>query len=98
MLEDLYKENVNLFKNISKDIQEKAGSEIKDFRDILEKETLESQKIVGEKIESRYQEVQKEIENYRSTELLKVREDIYKIVENTIELAIGKSLDRQIHE
>ena len=98
LLEELYKDNVNLFRSISKDIEEKAGSEIKDFKDILERETLESQKIVGEKIESRYQEVQKEIENYRSTELLKVRKNIYKIVENTIELAIGKSLDRQIHE
>ena len=98
LLEELYKDNVNLFRSISKDIEEKAGSEIKDFKDILERETLESQKIVGEKIESRYQEVQKEIENYRSTELLKVRKNIYKIVENTIELAIGKSLDLQIHE
>jgi hypothetical protein len=69
-----------------------------DFKEILEKETLGSQKIVGEKIEGRYQEVRKEIENYRSTELLRVREDIYKIVENAIELAIGKSLDRQTHE
>ena len=97
-LEDLYKENINLFRNISKDIGERAGSEIKDFKDILEKETLESQKIVGEKIERRYQEVQKEIENYKSTELLKVREDIYKIVENAVALAIGKSLDHQMQE
>ena len=98
MLEDLYKENVNLFKNISKDIQEKAGSEIKDFRDILEKETLESQKIVGEKIESQYEEVQKGIEDYRNAELSKLRENIYKITRNAIELAIGKSLDREMHE
>ena len=98
LLEELYKDNVNLFRNISKDIEEKAGSEIKDFRDILEKETLESQKIVGEKIESQYEEVQKGIEDYRNAELSKLRENIYKITRNAIELAIGKSLDREMHE
>ena len=94
----LLEEYVNLFKNISKDIQEKAGSEIKDFKDILERETLESQKIVGEKIESQYREVQEEIQKYRESEILKVRDNIYKIMQAAIMLAVGRSLDREIHE
>ena len=97
-LEEVYKENINIFRNISKDIEEKAGFEIRDFKEILEKETIESQKIVGEKIETEYHDVQKEIQEYKNRELLKVQKSIYGIVHNAIELAIGKSLDRQTQE
>lgn len=98
LLEELYQNNVNLFKNISKDIEGRASLEIKDFKEILEKETLGSQKIVGEKIESRYQEVQKELEQYREQELQKLRNNIYGITQKAVELALGRWLDREVHE
>lgn len=97
-LENVYRENINLFKNISKSIEEKADLEIKDFKEILEKETLESQKIVGEKIENRYQEVQAELEAYRVSELQKLKDNIYRITEQALILAVGRSLDQETHE
>jgi F0F1-type ATP synthase membrane subunit b/b' len=97
-LDNLYRENVNLFKTISKDIEEKAASEIRDFKEILEKETVASQKIVGEKIEDRYKEVERELEEYKNTELAKVKENINKIIQNAAMAAIGKSLNIEAHE
>mgnify|MGYP001600778241 FL=1 len=97
-LEEIYKDNINLFKSVSKDIEEAAVSEIKSFRSVLEKETLESQKIVGEKIEGEYRQAEQEIEDFKNKELARLHDNFYKITQRAIELAIGKSLDRGLHE
>lgn len=98
VLEDLYKENINLFRNISKDIEAQATLEVEDFKNILRRETLESQKIVGKRIDKLYADTQIEVEQYKKQELQKVQDNIYKIVENAVALAIGKSIDLDKHE
>ena len=98
LLENLYQDNVNLFRSISKDIETQAVLEVEDFKNILRRETLESQKIVGKRIDKLYADTQIEVEQYKKQELQKVQDNIYKIIENAVVLAIGKSIDFDKHE
>ncbi len=96
--DELLKEYINMFKSISKDIEVQATLEIKDFKNILRRETLESQKIVGEKIDKLYADTSNEVEDYKKQEIQKIQDNIYKITENAVQLAIGKSIDLDKHE
>lgn len=97
-LSTLQQDNINIFNNISKDIQSKAEEEIADFKNLLDKQTVNSEKIVGEKIETEYDQVRSEIEEYKKRELDKVRAGIDKIIEDVVTKTIGKSLDSQMHQ
>lgn len=98
ILKELKKDNINMFSNISKDIEREAVNEVKDFKEILQKETVESQKIVEQKIEEEYEKVRKGVEEYKSTQLGKVDDSIYKIIACISEELIGKALSQQEHQ
>jgi F0F1-type ATP synthase membrane subunit b/b' len=97
-LANLKQRILEISQKASKDIETDTLEGITDFENILEQETVKSQKIVGEKIEKEYQEVEKDISKYKDEMLRKVDEDIYKIVENISKMAIGRSLTLQDHE
>lgn len=88
----LKEENINLAKTVSKGIERDILSEIKDFKNIMRKETIESQKIVGEKIEEEYSQAKKEIAEYRAEELKKVDEQIEKILASVSSSVLGEGI------
>lgn len=83
---------------VIQDIEGEALSEMKNFKDILEKETLVSQKIVEEKIEQEYATVQKELSVYKSEKLKEIDESIYKFLANVSKLVFGKVLSLEEHQ
>ncbi len=97
-LESLKQKNVEIVKNVSKDMEEDTVGEVNDFEKVLQKETFEAQKIVGGKIEEEYSLAQKELEKYKNEMLSKVQDQIYKILENVSKLTIGKSIPLADHE
>jgi len=97
-LTDLKENNIKMMINISKDIENSVIAELKDFREILKKETFASQKIVEGKIEDAYKIAQKEIEDYRAERLKKVEDQIYEIIQNVSKVVLGKTLSLEEHE
>ncbi|OGH37818.1 MAG: hypothetical protein A3B44_01075 [Candidatus Levybacteria bacterium RIFCSPLOWO2_01_FULL_38_21] len=97
-LDSLKQKNIEIVKNVSKDIEEDTIKEVKDFDNILQKETFAAQKIVEDKIEDEYSLAQKNVEEYKNEMLKKAEEEIYRILETVSKLTLGKSIPLAEHE
>lgn len=97
-LDDLRKEDIDLFKNISKDIEKDALDEERNFKEILRAETLDSQKIISKKIEEDFVQVQAEIKIYKEAELKKVDDSIYKVISAVSKIVIGEAISLEKHQ
>ena len=97
-LESLKQKNIDIVKNVSKDIEEDTVKEVEDFDNILQKETFAAQKIVEDKIEKEYSTAQQNVQDYKNEMLKKAEEEIYKILETVSKLTLGKSIPLADHE
>lgn len=97
-LEEVKEEDIKTLKNISKTIESNTLDEVADFKEILEKETVAAQKIVEQKIEQAYADVEQEIKAYREDKRKKIDEAVYTIVRQVSEEILGKSVSLADHE
>src|SRR3989338_742124 len=97
-LESLKQKNIDIVKNVSKDIEEDTVKDVEDFDNILQKETFAAQKIVEDKLEKEYSNVQQNRQDYKNEMLKKAEEEIYKILETVSKLTLGKSIPLADHE
>lgn len=97
-LEALKANTIKIANNTTKDIENNTIQELKDFKEILKKETYASQKIVEEKIEEEYTQTEKEIEAYKAERIKKVEDEIYNILQNVSTLVLGKAISMEDHE
>lgn len=103
---NLYKKELNLIKSqtaeivrkMSKDVEKDILKDLKGFKEILKKETIASQKIVGEKIEEDYKNVEQEVQVYKKEQLKKVEDHIYSVLQAVSKLVIGRALSTEEHE
>jgi len=98
VLQDLKSKNIEVFQNISKDIEVNTMGEIKNFKESMEKLTVSSQHLVKKKIDTDYEEVKKEINNYKKGKLKKIDDEIYQLLEKVSKLVLGKALSLSEHE
>lgn len=98
VLQDLKSKNIEAFQNVSKDIEVNTMGEIKNFKESMEKLTVSSEKLVQKKIEADYASVKKEIKDYKETELKKIDQEIYGLLEKVSKLVLGKALSLSEHE
>lgn len=98
VLQDLKSKNIELFQNISKDIEVNTIEEIKNFKESMEKLTVSSEKLVKKKIDTDYEDVEKEIQSYKEEKLQKIDQDIYKLLEKVSSLVLGKAISLSEHE
>ncbi|MBI4089084.1 MAG: hypothetical protein HY424_00045 [Candidatus Levybacteria bacterium] len=98
ILQDLKSKNIEIFQNISKDIEVDAMGEIKNFKNSLEKLTIASEDLVKKKIDANYEAVKKRIENYKQEKLRKIDDEIYVLLEKISKLVLGKALNLSEHE
>jgi len=98
VLQDLKTKNIEVFQNVSKDIEINTMEEIKNFKESMQKLTTLSQKEVGRKIDTDYETAREEIENYRKDELRKIDSGIYELLEKISKLVLGKALSLSEHE
>lgn len=98
VLQDLKSKNIEVFQNVSKDIEVNTMAEIKNFKESMESLTSQSEKLVQKKIDNDYLSVKKEIQNYKETELKKIDQEIYAILERISKLVLGKALSLSDHE
>lgn len=86
------KNNIKIIQTILNTIKSDAQNSIQDFKDIIEKETLKSQKIVEEKIEREYEDLRKELDVYKQKRLSQIDNSIYEILEQVSKEVLGKAL------
>lgn len=90
--------NIQIVNNISKDIQEYSISQIKDYKNIIEKETFQSQKVLEEKIETEYKQVEFELEAYKRSKMQKIDDDFYQLVEQITKIILGRAISIEEQE
>lgn len=98
MLDDLKEENINLFKNVSKDIKEGAVHEVGDFQTGLHQETIAAQKLVEEKIRLAWEKAEKEIEAYKQEKLKAIDDSLDRVLQFVTKRLLGKTISLQDHE
>lgn len=98
VLQDLKSKNIEVFQNVSKDIEVNTMAEIKNFKESMESLTSQSEKLVQKKIDSDYLIAKKEIQNYKEVEIKKIDQEIYELLEKVAKLVLGKALSLSEHE
>lgn len=75
-----------------------AQREINDFKKALEIETINIEKTVGEKITTRYEEVRKEIEEYKAKQITTSDQKINKVLAEIIQKLLSKTINADEHQ
>ena len=98
ILQDLKTKNIEVFQNVSKDIEINTTEEIKNFKESMQKLTTLSQEEVKKKIDTDYEVLKKEIADYKKEELQKIDSGIYELLEKISKIVLGKALSLADHE
>jgi F0F1-type ATP synthase membrane subunit b/b' len=93
ILQDLKTKNIEVFQNVSKDIEANTEEEVKNFKESMQKLTTSSQDEISKKINTDYEALKIEIENYKKEKLQKVDREIYELLEEISKLVLGKALN-----
>lgn len=75
-----------------------AQREINDFKKALETETINIEKTVGEKIATRYEEVRKEIEEYKAKQIAASDQKINKVLAGVLQKLLSKTINVDEHQ
>jgi len=97
-LEKAKEKDIEMFNRVSKGIEDDLNLHTENLKNILAKQTVESQEIVTQKLDSAYETMLVEVEEYRSERLAKVDEQIYQILQNVTEKVLGKTLSLDKHQ
>ncbi len=79
-------------------IEKIAQDETDDFKEILRRETLGSQAIIGKKIGDDFADVQKEIDEYKKIRLAEIDRNIDGMVKQVVKDTLGQSITLPIQE
>ncbi len=87
-----------LISNISKDIESDALKEISEFKQAMELETIQSQRVVAEKIQDEYHRVQAELDQAKKEKLAQLDIKIKEIIAEVVKQVAGKTISIEDHE
>lgn len=85
-------------KDVSESIKEAGLAEIGEFKTVLEKETVASQKIVEQKVEEDYARVRNAMKTYQQEMLQKLDARIYDVIQLVTKRVLGRAIDLKNHE
>lgn len=97
-LASIESQDINLFKNMSETIEHDVTENLKEFKLALEKQTVESQRIISEKLDEQYASVRTEVDEYKKEQLQRVDEHILQLLEKITLLTLKKSLSLENHQ
>ncbi len=98
MLTQIQEQDINTLKTITKDIESDVIADFKEFRDVLEKETINSEKIAKGKIDEEYLAMEKDLDEYKKQKYQKIDEDIYKILYRVSEMVLNQGISYDKHK
>ncbi len=98
MMTQIQEQDINTLKTMTKDIESDVLADFKEFRDVLEKETINSEKVAKGKIDEEYLAMEKDLEEYKKQKYQKVDEDIYKILYRVSEMVLNQGISYDKHK
>lgn len=98
LITQIQEEDVNTLKTMTKDIESDVLADFKEFRDVLEKETINSEKVVKEKIDEEYLILEKDLEEYKKQKYQKIDADIYNILYRVSEMVLNEGITYEKHK
>ncbi len=78
-------------------IEKIPQEEIESFKEILRSETIESQKIIGKRVNEEFNEVQKEIQEYKDQKFEDMDESVQEVIKKVTKEVLSKSLSDEDH-
>ncbi len=90
-LKEEQKRSVDTFKQLSIDLEKEVSKELDDFTNVLHTETIESEKLVQDKLNAEYQDLKEEM-------LRKLENDMNTILAQVSKEVIGKSIDLETQQ
>jgi hypothetical protein len=75
-----------------------ANREIGDFKKALETETINIEKAVGQKIAARYDEVNREVEEYKAKQIAGANEKVNKVLQTILQKILSKTINPHEHQ
>ena len=97
-LNEVNDNDIKIVGNVSKSIEEYTDKQVTEYKDIIEKETIASQKILEQKTEDEYRKMEEELKAYKEEKLKSIEENLYRIVKEVTEAAIGRGLNLENRE
>ena len=98
MMTQIQEQDINTIKSMTKDIQTDVLADFKEFRDELEKETINSEKVAKDKINEEYLAMEKDLDEYRKNKYQKIDQDIYKILYRVSEMVLNQGISYDKHK
>lgn len=96
-MQEVRDEDINLFKNTTKDIENITVQEIKSFEDKLHQETIGKEQLVEQKVNEAFSKAQSEIEVYKQNKLAEVDRKIFTVLEKATREVLRKTLNLDDH-
>lgn len=90
--------NIETLANVSKDLKDELLHEVDEFKEILHRETIESQQMVDQKVAAEFKKVEDEINAYKSRQLKKIDDTVYKILAVVSKDIFGRVLSLEDHQ
>jgi len=87
----------NVLQTISKAVEEGATRELGQFRQALESETIQAQKVIGEKMEDQYNRMADEIKHEKQIRLEELDKQVFAVIKKATNDIIGKALTVDEH-
>ncbi len=97
-LETQEKKNISTLEGMSTELKGELLHEVDEFKDILHRETIESQQMVDQKISSEFKKLEEEINAYKARQLHNIDDKVYKILAQISKDVFGKVLTIEDHQ
>ncbi len=97
-LQEVQKEGSEVIHTITKDLEARAAQEVSDFSNTIKQETLDSQKVIQERMNAEYEAAKKEVEAYKQSQMKKAQDDIYTLVRFLTDSVLKKGLTVEQHQ
>ncbi|KKU30639.1 MAG: Ribonuclease Y [candidate division WWE3 bacterium GW2011_GWA1_46_21] len=97
LIERQKRENVDSLTDASEELRQQVLAEVEEFKTKLETETLKSQKIVEDKINAKYSQIETSLGVYKREKLKEIDEKVYDVLAEATKDILGKSLSVEEH-
>lgn len=97
-MENIKKQNLEACKNIISSIEKNASETVTDYQVLLQKETIVSQKIAEEKINSAMARAEQDVEAYKKEKFEKIDQEVLGRVLDVSKKVLGKAFSEEDHQ
>jgi vacuolar-type H+-ATPase subunit H len=91
-------ESTHVLEEATHSIEEELKHEVDEFKEVLRKETVGTQKEVEAKIQAEYTKIEKELTAYKTRQLQMIDETIYDILHDVSKRVFGEALSMEDHQ